>query len=553
MLPLRIAVIALATTALPAQAQRAWLEVSGPHVTVVSDAGEAQARHVAWQFEQVREALARMFPWVRVDGPVPLLVIGARNEASMRALAPEFWERGTASSLVSVSQRGRDRNFVLVRADVRGDDREGVNPWQSAYWAYTATALRETDTALPAWLVRGLSSVLSNTLVRDAEVQVGRVLPQHLQQLRTRSRRPLKDLVGEAFGRDPSLDELEALDAQAWAFVHFLAFGEKGAHAKLLDAYVNAVLSGADPATSLASTVGDVSRFETPFAGYLERGIYGYARVEIAARITREGFAVREVPAGESAAVRAAFRVAMQRPADARVLLAEADKAGPEGIGDEVRALLAEAEGAGEIAPLFERAVARPTATWYAPFRLATLLPTTGTEALERIEPLLAQATARNPQADGAWAFLAEVQAALGRGEVALEAVQRAIRLRPASSPYRVSLARVLQRLDRLPEALKAAGSARALARSTSERDEAQEMLIELATRANAPDTSADATAALESACRAGTGDACAQLAVELLKRNGPSDRDRARELLRAGCEAGDQPSCDRLKQLTPG
>ena len=50
----------LVAGALRAGAQRQWVEVTGPHVSVLSDAGDGQARNIAWQFEQVREAgLAR--------------------------------------------------------------------------------------------------------------------------------------------------------------------------------------------------------------------------------------------------------------------------------------------------------------------------------------------------------------------------------------------------------------------------------------------------------------------------------------------------------------
>jgi hypothetical protein len=408
----------------------------------------------------------------------------------MRALAPQYWESGDGSSVAATWRQGRDHSYVLLRADLRGEDREGINPYQGAYFAYSASALRDTSAALPAWLVRGLSSVMSNILVREDQVQVGRVLPQHLQRLRTRARMTLKEVVSVDLSSNPPLDTLTSVDAHAWAFVHFLAFSEEGAHAPLLDAYVRAVLSGGDPATSLASTIGDVSRFETPFAVYVSRAVFGYVRFDIAARITREGLKVREMPAGESAALRASFHVATQRPAEARALIAQADKAGPDGIADEARALAAEAEREGEVTALLERAVTRTS--WYPHARLRRGSHQ-GTAALGRIERSC-WTTSRNASADAAWACSA-VQAA-GRGDAALASVQRAIKLRPAWSGYRISLARVLRRLDRLPEALRAAGSARAMARTASEREDAQRMLADLAKQANAPTEPSPPTAA---------------------------------------------------------
>ena len=91
--------LALVASAAPAAAQRSWVEVSAPHLTVVSDAGAGRARDVAWQFEQIREALARTFPWVRLTASRPLVVVAARNATTMRTLAPGLWERGRDGNL----------------------------------------------------------------------------------------------------------------------------------------------------------------------------------------------------------------------------------------------------------------------------------------------------------------------------------------------------------------------------------------------------------------------------------------------------------------------
>ena len=481
--------LALVASAAPAAAQRSWVEVSAPHLTVVSDAGAGRARDVAWQFEQIREALARTFPWVRLTGSRPLVVVAARNATTMRTLVPGLWEGGKDGNLfVSASATGHERSYVVVRGDIRGEDREGISPYQPAYWSFTAQALGETSRNLPLWVVRGLSEVLSNTLVRESEIQVGRVLPQNLAHLRSRPRLALKDVVtasNESMrGRPP--EELFALDAHAWAFVHFLVWADRGAYAPLFDKYVNGVLNGADPVASIASTLGDVSRFENAFGVYIARDVFFFAKFEADARVSRDGFTVRDLTDLDAVRVRGRLHAAMDRPGDARTAAAEAEKIGPAGAGAELTALVSDDKDAAALRTALEQAVTQPGVSWWAPYRLATLLAANDDRATtERVVTLLTQATALNPNADFAWTFLGESLSAVGRGDDAVAAVTKGIALMPASSGHRLALARTYLRLGRFAEGLKAAGVGRALAKLPSDLAQAQQVLSALAAAAS--------------------------------------------------------------------
>lgn len=492
--------LALMASAAPAAAQRAWVEVTAPHLRVVSDAGAGRARDFAWQFEQIREALARTFPWVRLAGSRPLVVLAARNVTTMRTLVPGLWDGGKDGNLfVSATATGYDRSYVVVRGDVRGEDREGISPYQPAYWSFTAQALGDTSRNLPLWLRRGLAEVLSNTLVRESEIQVGRVLPQNLTQLRTRARLALRDVVtatnDSMRGRPP--EDLFTLDAHAWAFVHFLVWADRGAYAPLFNKYVNGVLNGADPVASIASTLGDVSRFENAFNVYIERDVFFFAKFETDARVSRDGFTVRDLTELETVQMRGSLHAAMDRPAEARAAAAEAEKIGPPGAGAEVTALLADDTDTAALKAALEQAVTRPGMSWWAPYRLAALLAATDDrEATARVVGLLTQATTLNPNADGAWTFLGESLAALGRGDEAVAAVTKGIALMPASSAHRLALARAYHRLGRYPEGLRAAGVGRALAKLPEDLAQAQQVLSALAAAASQAEARAAAPTA---------------------------------------------------------
>jgi hypothetical protein len=160
--------ILLASTAAPrsAAAAETWLEMQSPHFKALSNAGEGSTRNVLWQFEQIRAAMAALWPWMKTELPKPVLVIGARDEATVRQLAPEYWERRGSIHPVSVWVTGADQHYMLMRTDQRGDDTTTLNPYASAYFSYASLVLNSSfDRDLPLWFSLGLAGV-SNTIVR---------------------------------------------------------------------------------------------------------------------------------------------------------------------------------------------------------------------------------------------------------------------------------------------------------------------------------------------------------------------------------------------------
>ena len=69
-----------------------WIEVKSAHFTVVSNASERSTRKLVWQLEQVRSATAALWSWAKAELNKPLGVIVLKDENSMRALAPQYWE-----------------------------------------------------------------------------------------------------------------------------------------------------------------------------------------------------------------------------------------------------------------------------------------------------------------------------------------------------------------------------------------------------------------------------------------------------------------------------
>jgi len=125
----------------------------------------------------------------------------------------------------------------------------------------------------------------------------------------------------------------------------------------------------------------------------------------------------------------------------------------------------------------YERAAAGGSTSPYAHYRLATLRwgANADSETLKGIEQLLTRAVTLNSSHADAYAMLADVRSILGDPN-ALGLAVRAVQLEPADASHRIVAARILLRLKRNDEALKALQAAAALPMSPEQSRMVREM-----------------------------------------------------------------------------
>jgi TonB family protein len=466
-------------------ADRVWVEAKSAHFTVMSDTGEKTARKVAWQFEQVRAAIQSIYPWARqAEMNKPILIFAVGNEVAMRALAPQFWEQRDGVRPSSLWAPGPDRNYIVVRTDQEPSSQGNINPYISAYWSYSALVIRTSFARdLPLWFVRGLASVISNTVVRESSIDIGFMIPWHVRQLRTRSKLRLAELL-RVEPNSPWLvqaDKLPTFEAESWAFMNFLLFGDEGKHRAQLDQFLTALLDGKPSATALDVAFRDLDPLEQAFFAYIRRDLFQYAHLNIDLNVKSEGFATRALSAGESAAIRAALHASMERPVEARALLEEARKADANlATASEVEGVLLDAEGKAEEARgVYAKAIELHSTNFYAHYRWAVLTarPDATPEMRARVEQAADRAASLNGNFAPAYALLASVKLQGGRPGEALTAIERAVSLESGQVQHRIVLARVLLALSRPDEAQQQAREAAALASTVEERRDARQVM----------------------------------------------------------------------------
>jgi hypothetical protein len=242
-----------------------WLEIKSPNFVVLSNTNERRARDVAWQFEQIRGARARL------DRPVQ--VIAAKDEATMKALAPQFWEQRGSIHPDSVFVTAPDRHYIALRADVTGDGQVNVNPYFTSYWSYSALALDAAfDADLPLWFRNGLAGVLGNSIVRNEEIRFGLSVPWFHRSIVQEGRLRLTELLN-LNATSPyytSRTTRDLFDAQSWGLLHYMLFGQGEDKVDRVNAVAKLLLSGTPSVTAMVQVFGSVEAVESGYIQYLK-------------------------------------------------------------------------------------------------------------------------------------------------------------------------------------------------------------------------------------------------------------------------------------------
>ena len=97
-----------------------WVEVRSAHFVVDSNAGESDARRIALEFERVRTIFHAAFAKFRVDPAQPIVILAARDEATMKMLAPEEWGGDSHIRPSGLFHSDGEKDYVVLRLDGEG-------------------------------------------------------------------------------------------------------------------------------------------------------------------------------------------------------------------------------------------------------------------------------------------------------------------------------------------------------------------------------------------------------------------------------------------------
>lgn len=441
---------------------------------------------MADQFEQFREVFHTTFPKWRLDLGKPLIIFAVKNEDSLKALIPAYWEGKGRAHPAGLYMPGEERHYVALRTDVETD-----NPYQIVYHEYTHAIMKLNFRELPLWVSEGLAEFYGNSVIQDKDVEIGKPSPYHLQELQTERLIPLNELF-LADRSSPYYNEANHANmfyAESWAIVHYLMLDPEARKLGLFAKFLTSWDASGDQLDAAEKAFGDLKKFQAQMDGYARQRSFYVTKITTTIHGDPKSFTSRVLSPAELDAQRGLFYAHTARPKEAIAAIDEAIQEDPKlPLAYEAQGFLAYSQD--QYLPAeasFQHAVELGTTDYYPYYFLAQAQLRNGRptpEQFAKIIEYLDKSIQMNPEFAPAYTALASVYSANPANyEKAYVAGRKAIDLEPGNLTYTASYAYVLANTGKTADAKALALRIQQAAKTPLDRANAQQLLAVIAVR----------------------------------------------------------------------
>jgi hypothetical protein len=473
-------VASLCVLAPVAKSKDTWVEVRSPNFTVISNAGEKEARKVADQFEQFREMFHQSFPTLRVDLGTPLIIFAVKNEDSLKVLLPAYWEVKGRVHPAGFYIGAEDRHYVALQTDVQTE-----NPYQIVYHEYTHAIINLNFRALPVWFNEGLAEYFGNSAIRDKYVEVGKATSYHLRTLQRERLIPIQTLF-QADEHSPLYNEQNHTSmfyAESWAIVHYLMVDPTARKLQLLSTFLKDWDNTENQLEAAQQAFGDLGKFQETIESYARQPAFYFSKVKTDIHGDAKDYQTRVLPPAEVAAQQGLFYAHNSRPKEAMAATDEALKEDPNlALAHEARGFLAYSQqdflAAGDE---FTRAIELHSTDYFAYYFAAQAHLRDGPPAGEdrqKIIGYLETAIRMNPQFARAYAALGNVYGTdPNTQEKGLEFAGKAALMEPGNLYYATNYGFVLVNAGKTADAKRLAAGIQKSAKTPTDEANLERLL----------------------------------------------------------------------------
>lgn len=408
----------------------------------------------------------------------PLTVIAAADVKTFESLLPPEWSGESARRPSGLFVRTRDRNYAIVRADLRGEQAHQL-VYHEYFHLYEALNLPP----LPLWLSDGLAEFHAGTIVRGDRMIRGSGMLRHKLLLRGARLIPLPELL--ATRRDDPLythaEKSGLFYAQAWALVHMLMLDEGAGSTKIAE-LMSRLREGVPADQAQAEVFGNLAGLQKQLALYVKQASYPVLQLEGQFLSGPPEFSSRALASQEASLLLGEFYLMVNRLEDALGKAETVIRTAPSSpnaydLLGQVLLRRGDTPGARQA---FSTAAELGSTDWRTYYMNAALLAQSASQPgeIRDVEKLLRRAVALNPDSELAAGTLAGMLIDTGSDpEFALRLAQRVAALEPGNANHQLQLARAFLRNGRRAEALASANRALELAATDSFRLEMQAFL----------------------------------------------------------------------------
>jgi hypothetical protein len=253
-------------------APAAWIEARSPHFRVLTDAGESEARLVAFELEKIH-AIYETVMGPEAAPSEPVLVFASKDRQGFQALIPARWREEGGQRWAGLFIDAPSGEALLLRLDLQAGSLQ-----RTVYHEYVHYLTERSLGPLPPWLNEGLAAYWSTVDVRGEEVFVGRPDYDYLSLLKRNALLPLETIFAADhdsphYRRD---ETMTLFYAQSWALTHFFHSDQR--RRSELAEYVSRLGGGRDPLQTAREAFGDLDALGDELRSYIRSRRFHGAR-----------------------------------------------------------------------------------------------------------------------------------------------------------------------------------------------------------------------------------------------------------------------------------
>ncbi|HEY0462215.1 MAG TPA: tetratricopeptide repeat protein [Pyrinomonadaceae bacterium] len=264
-------------TALNAQtfAKDAWVNVRSKNFFLIGNASEKEIRQIATKLEQFRETFRLVFPRAKFNRTIQTNVVVFKSDSAYRPFKPKRADGKPDDGIAGYFQPGDDLNYITLSTE--GEKADTFNTIFHEYVHF----LLDTNfgkSEVPPWFNEGLAEFYSTFKIEDDQkATLGALQNNHLQLLQQNQLIPLKTFFAiDNYSLHQNGNHSRSIFyAQAWALIHYLIQGKKGANAGAMNKFLSLVMNKAEPETAFQEAFGyDYATMEKELKSYVSQSKY---------------------------------------------------------------------------------------------------------------------------------------------------------------------------------------------------------------------------------------------------------------------------------------
>lgn len=246
-IPLLLLLCAALVLPVSASPKDEWLSVRSKNFTLVGNAGEKDVRRVGTKLEQFRETFRQLFPRANFNTTKPNIVVVFKNQKDYRPFKPVRADGKIDDWIAGYFQPGEDANYITLSTE-----RESSSTYRTIFHEYVHFIVDNNfgKATVAPWFNEGLAEYYETfTLENDQKAMLGNLNENHLFLLQQQKLIPLETFFRIDYYslHNQGNHGKTIFYAQAWALMHYLQQGNKGARRAQLGKFINLIINNKPP------------------------------------------------------------------------------------------------------------------------------------------------------------------------------------------------------------------------------------------------------------------------------------------------------------------